>query len=131
MSEAQILRCPSCREFIASDATTCRFCRRPLDPQTIKDGVSATQAENKRYRRNHYLKHMMTGLGLFALGASITAATLWAAFNSKSGGYYVVTWGFMLGGIGDLLYGLYGFVGEALTKKNSRREARFNGRPES
>jgi uncharacterized membrane-anchored protein len=119
MSDVQVFQCPGCKEYIASDAARCRFCRRPLDAQTISAAVAATQADNKKYRRNHYLKHMGTGLGLFVLGTVLTVGSLWSAFASEAGGYYVVTWGLVAAGGGDFLYGLFGFLGEALSKKQA------------
>jgi uncharacterized membrane protein len=119
MSGVEILQCPGCREYIASDAKSCRFCRRPLDPQTIKTAVAATQNENKRYRRRHYLKHMLMGFGLFVGCSLLTVLSLWSAFTSERGGYYVVTWGLILAGFGDLLYGTFGFLGEVLSRKQA------------
>ena len=114
---AQILQCPDCKEYVASDAQSCRFCRRQLDSYTIKMAVATNQRENRRYRRDHYAKHMVTGAGLFTLSAFVTFGTLWLATTSESGGYYVVAWGFMIGGIGDFLYGLYGLLSEVFSKK--------------
>jgi uncharacterized membrane-anchored protein len=136
MSDVEVLRCPGCKEYIASDATRCRFCKRPLDAQTVRAAVAATQAENKKYRRDHYLKHMMTGLGLFVLGVVLTVGSLWSAFKSSAGGYYVVTWGLVLAGGGDFVYGMFGVLGEVISRKQGRGarragEVRFNGRPES
>jgi uncharacterized membrane protein len=117
MSEVQILQCPGCKEFIASDSKSCRFCHRPLDPQTIKTAVAATQEENKRYRRRHYLNHMLIGLALSAGGSLLTGLSVWDAFNSERGGHYVITWGLILAGVGDFLYGMFGILGEVLSKK--------------
>ena len=115
-SKVEILRCPGCQEFIASDSTRCRFCGRQFDSATIKSGVAATRAENKRHRRDHYLKHMFAGSALFAVFALITFGTFWAASRGNRG-FYIAIWGLMLGGLGDFIYGLYGFLGEALSKK--------------
>jgi hypothetical protein len=117
MADVQILQCPGCKEYIASDAQSCRFCRRPLDSQTIKTAVAATKEDNKKYRRSHYLKHLLTGFGLFVGGTLLTVMTAWAAFTSESGGYYVVTWGLIVTGFVDFLYGLYGYIEEVLSKK--------------
>jgi hypothetical protein len=116
-TDVQILRCRNCQEFIASDAARCRFCGCQFDSATIKAGVAAMRAENKQHRRDHYLKHMLVGFAVFAGGALLTFGSFWVAVKSEFGGYYVVTWGFMLGGLGDFIYGLYGFLGEALSKK--------------
>jgi hypothetical protein len=55
---------------------------------------------------------MFIGIGLFALGLIITLATYSAAVSSPQGGYYVITYGLMLAGCGDFVYGLAGWLGE-------------------
>ena len=70
------------------------------------------EKENKLYRRKHYARHIFIGAGLFALGLVITVATFTAAVSSPQGGYYVITYGLMLSGFGDFLYGLAGWLGE-------------------
>ncbi|MBV9923841.1 MAG: hypothetical protein JOZ96_02285 [Acidobacteria bacterium] len=117
MPDVKVFPCPFCKEFVASDATQCRFCKLTLSEATIKRGVEAQAGANKRYRRDHYLKHMLTGLGIFAASSLITVGSVWAAFTSERGGFYVVAWGFIITGAADFIYGLYGFLGEALTKK--------------
>jgi uncharacterized membrane protein len=63
------------------------------------------------------MKHMLMGLGLFVGGSLLSGLSIWAAFTSESGGYIIVTWGLVLAGVGDFLYGLFGFLGEVLSKK--------------
>ena len=116
MSAAKILQCPGCKEYIASDAKTCRFCSRPLDEQTVQRAVAEQAKENRTYRRNQYLKHMLIGLGVFVLGLVITISTYAAAAASPSGGHFVITYGFIAGGALDFLYGLVGFIGELRSK---------------
>ena len=116
MADVQILQCPGCKEYIASDSERCRFCSRPLDAQTIQTAVAAQQKENKKYRRGHYTKYMLTGAGLFVVGLVITVGT-YAMATFSSGGHVVVTWGLMLVGAGNFLYGLVGVIGEAFSKK--------------
>jgi uncharacterized membrane protein YvbJ len=108
----KVFRCPTCQEFIAADATQCRFCSAPLDAEAAKSAAAAQEKENKLYRRKHYARHMSIGVGLFALGLVITVATFAAAASSPEGGYYVITYGLMLSGVGDFLYGLVGWLGE-------------------
>jgi uncharacterized membrane protein len=115
-SKVEILRCRDCQEFIASDAARCRFCGRQFDSMTITAGVAATRAENNRYRRDYYLKHMLVGLTLFAVFSLITFGTFWAA-SRRNQGYFVVFWGFIIAGLGDFIYGLYGYLGGVLSKK--------------
>ena len=117
MADVQILQCPGCKEYIASDSERCRFCSRPLDAQTIQTAVAAQQKENKKYRRGHYTKYMLTGAGLFVVGLVITVGTYAMATFSSGGGHFVVTWGLMLVGAGNFLYGLAAVIGEAFSKK--------------
>jgi|KBSSwiStaDraftv2_1062776.scaffolds.fasta_scaffold49716_5 amino acid permease len=110
--QTKVFQCPNCKEFIASDATSCRFCSAPIDTQTAQLAVDAQQRENKQYRRKQYARHMLTGGGLFAVGLVITVGSYVAAASSKGGGSYAIMYGLMLIGGGDFLYGLVGWLGE-------------------
>jgi hypothetical protein len=112
MSQVRVFQCPNCKEFIATDAKTCRFCSTPIDAQAAQSAADSQEVENKRYRRNQYARHMLIGVGLFALGLAITVGSYIYAAASEQGGSYVVTYGLMLVGGADLLYGLVGWVGE-------------------
>jgi hypothetical protein len=68
--------------------------------------------ENKRYRRKQYALHMLIGAGLFTLGLIIIIGTYSVAASSEQGGHYVITYGLVLSGLGDFLYGLVGWIGE-------------------
>ena len=53
---------------------------------------------------------MLLGVGLCALGVVITIGTFSVA--SLEGGYYVITYGLIISGAGDFLYGLVGWLSE-------------------
>jgi len=55
---------------------------------------------------------MFRGAGLFALGLVITLGTFTLAVSSQQGGHYVITYGLMLSGFGNFLYGVVGWLGE-------------------
>lgn len=112
MSQPRIFQCPRCREFIASDAKSCRFCATPIDTQTAQQAADVQDKENKQYRRKHYSRHILIGGGVLALGILITVVTYNVAASSREGGHYIITYGLMLSGAGDLLYGLVGWLGE-------------------
>jgi predicted nucleic acid-binding Zn ribbon protein len=112
MSQARVFQCPRCQEFIATDAKTCRFCSTPIDSDSAQSAADTQEQENKRYRRHQYARHMMLGGGLCALGVLITIGTYGLASSSRGGGHYVITYGLMLSGAGDFLYGLVGWLGE-------------------
>ena len=112
MSQVRVFQCPKCNEFIATDAKSCRFCSTPIDAQSAQVAADAQDVENKRYRRKQYARHMLIGGGLFALGFAITAGTYMAAASFEGGGNFVITYGLMLAGAGDLLYGLVGWLSE-------------------
>ena len=111
MSQVRVFPCPNCHEFIATDAARCRFCSTPIDQQTAQLAADAQIKENERYMRSRYFRHMLSGGGLFILGVVITLGTLAAAYSSPRGGYYVITWGLVIVGFGDFLYGLVGVIG--------------------
>ena len=81
----KVFRCPSCHEFIAADATKCRFCSAPLDAETAKSAAAAQEKENRLYRRKHYARHIFIGIGVFALGV-VLKVTYPAESHSVHGG---------------------------------------------
>lgn len=112
MSQVRVFQCPNCKEFISTEAKSCRFCSTPIDVQTAQSGADAQALENKQYRKKQYARHMLVGGGVFALGLAITVGSYIAAASSEEGGSYVVTYGLMLVGGGEILYGLVGWLGE-------------------
>jgi hypothetical protein len=104
MSQAAIYQCPHCKEYIASDATYCRFCKAPMDPNVRAQAVEKLAQDNKRERRRDATKHMLIGAGLFVLGVAITAGTYTMA---SEGGSYVITYGLVISGAADFIYGGY------------------------
>jgi len=116
MSDVKVFPCPSCKEFVASDARECRFCRTPLDEATIRRGVEAQAGENKRFRRGHYWRHLLIGAGLCALGLVITFGTVAAAVESEGASGFVITYGLIAAGALDFLYGVVGLIEEMFSK---------------
>ena len=113
MSQSRVFQCPNCREFISSDATKCRFCSAPIDAHTAQAGVDAQTLENRKFRKKHYAKHMLTGAGLFLAGIVIAVLILVVqVIAAPSARLVVVYYGLVLVGLGDFLYGLVGWLGE-------------------
>ena len=110
--QTRVFQCPNCKEFIATDAKSCRFCSTPIDAQTAQLAADAQQSENKQFRRKQYARHMLTGGGLFALGFVITVGSFILAATGAAGRSYAIMYGLMLVGAGDFLYGLVGWLGE-------------------
>ena len=104
----EVFRCPSCHEFIAADATKCRFCSAPVDPETAKFAAAAQEKENRLYRRKHYARHIFIGIGVFAPGL-VLRVTYPAESSSPHGGF---TYLLILSGLGNFIYGLAGWFGE-------------------
>ena len=116
MPDVKVFPCPNCREFVASDAKRCRFCQTPLDEATVRRSVEAQAGENKRFRRGHYRRHLLVGGGMCALGLVVTIGTLAAAVTSREGGGFVITYGLIVVGGLDFLYGLVGLIEERFSK---------------
>ena len=112
MPQTSVFQCPNCHEYIASDARSCRFCSTQIDAQTAQDASQAQEIENRLYRRKQYGRHVVTGSGLFALGLLIAVVSYVTTVTFSGGGFYLVTYGLMLSGLGDFLYGLVGWLGE-------------------
>ena len=105
-----VFQCPGCKEFISSDAASCRFCHRPIDAQTRQTAAAAQEVENQVYRKKESFKMLLVGLAMMVVGVAITAGTyVWAA-SSPRGGSYFVTWGLIVfGGLRTV----QGFIGWA------------------
>jgi len=112
MSQIRVFQCPNCKEFIATDAKTCRFCSTPITAEVAQAAANAQADENRKYRKKKYATHMLSGGGVFLLGLGITVATYIAAAMSEGGGHFFITYGLMLVGGGNFLYGLVGWLGE-------------------
>lgn len=111
MPAVKVFPCPRCGEFIATGKSRCRFCSTPIDSQTAQLAVAAQDQENKQYMHSRYRRHMLRGGGICILGLVISLGTLALAYYSPMGGYYVLTWGLVIAGAGDFLYGLAGVLG--------------------
>lgn len=111
MPNVRVFPCPKCGEFIATDTRQCRFCSTPIFPEGAQMAADAQEKENKRYMRSRYFRHIWIGAGIFLLGLVISAGTFAAAYYSPVGGYYFITFGLVLCGAGDFLYGLVGVLG--------------------
>jgi hypothetical protein len=90
----------------------CRFCSATLDPQTVRAAANRQDQENRIYRKKQYGRHMMIGAPLFVLGLIVTIGSYVAATASEGGGRYFITYGLVIAGAGDFLYGLFGWLGE-------------------
>ena len=112
MAQVKVFQCPACKEFIATDAQTCRFCKTPITAEVAQTQARVQEDENRSFRKKQYSRHMLTGGGLAALGLAITIGTLLMATVSEGGGHYVITYGLIIVGGGDFLYGLAGWLGE-------------------
>lgn len=111
MPQVRVFPCPSCREFIATDARSCRFCSTPIDPQAAQQAADAQDKENVRYMRRRYARHMLIGGAIFVVATAFSVATFAAAVSSPTGGHYIVMYGLILYGAGDFVYGLAGVLG--------------------
>ncbi|MBX7219724.1 MAG: hypothetical protein K1Y36_07245 [Blastocatellia bacterium] len=102
----RVFQCPSCQEYITTDAERCRFCGIPVDRQ-------ASQAEETKQVREEnltkYKGHMFGGIAFFLcglLGVIFSAAIF---FYVRSVGIYVITFGMMASGIAEFSYGYRGW----------------------
>ena len=113
--KTRVFRCPKCKEVIADDAQTCRFCETSIDPATVENAVDALTEENRRFRRTRYAKHIRIGIVVFVLGVFIAvgSAMLTSMMNTD---FIVIFYGVMLAGATDFFYGLVGWFQE-LKKK--------------
>ncbi len=108
MPDIIVFPCPQCGEFIATDASRCRFCSTPVDPQAAALVVFEKEKEHRRYLLSGYRRHMWRGGGLCLLGLVGSVGAFVLAYYSGIGGVYFVPLGVLIAGAGDFLYGFWG-----------------------
>ena len=111
----RVFPCPKCKEFINNQMTECSFCHFRIDLDEARKAIASQDRENKIFRRQHYKRHMKTGILVFLAGAIPTAVMLYSTY-SLSGEIYLVFYGAIGGGLTDFLYGLDGWLGELREK---------------
>lgn len=111
MLKLGVFRCPQCGEFIAIDAAVCRFCSARIDIQTARAAEMAQHSENTAYRTKKYVRHIITGASLYAVGMLIALATRIAGVSEEPG-YLFLNVGLVMSGVVDFLYGIVGYARE-------------------
>lgn len=112
-SKSNVFRCPQCGNFINDRMEKCSYCKTPVDRSRIGDAILKKKEEQRRYRRRHYGRHIPIGLAIFAAGLGVLCITLiFPVVLIGSGGFIILPYGAIVGGLGDFLYGFIGWLGE-------------------
>lgn len=56
MSQIRVFQCPSCKEFIATDAQTCRFCSTPINAEVAHAQANVQEEFRSPSRRRTFAK---------------------------------------------------------------------------
>jgi hypothetical protein len=105
-----VFQCCACKEWISVGVSECRFCKAPIT-QDIANAVMLEQADQDRVdRKNSYVRAMLIGGGMFAVGLIITIGSIALATMSSGGGYYFVTYGLVIVGVINFFRGLVGWL---------------------
>jgi hypothetical protein len=109
MIESSVIRvrafqCPNCDEFIATNAERCRFCNYQIDTGGANIAADLQEKENTRYRRRKYVKHIFSGLLTAIIGIAVAVSQI------MTGGATFTVWIIFVGGMGDMIYGLAGWL---------------------
>ena len=51
-SEVKVFRCPNCKQFISTNADSCRFCSFVITEETKREEVNSQEKEDKGFRIN-------------------------------------------------------------------------------
>jgi hypothetical protein len=65
LSSTATFPCPSCREFINSDATTCRFCSAPVDPQAAGAAIEFQDKINRACNDASLVRNLAGAMWVF------------------------------------------------------------------
>ena len=105
-----VFQCRACKEWISVGVSECRFCKAPIT-QDVANAVMLEQADQDRVdRKNSYVRAMLVGAGMFAVGLIITIGSIALATMSSSGGYYFVTYGLVIFGAINFFRGFIGWL---------------------
>ena len=105
-----VFQCPNCKEWISVGVNQCRFCNSPITEETAR-AVALEQADQDRVdRKKAYLRAMLIGAGMVALGLGITVGSVALASMGNGGGYYFITWGLVIFGAINFFRGLMGWL---------------------
>ncbi|MDQ6786184.1 MAG: hypothetical protein M3033_05125 [Acidobacteriota bacterium] len=108
----EVFKCPNCQQFISTKQDACRFCSFQLNDDIKAKAIMKEADDTRQYRRNMHKKVLYVGLGIFAIGAVLSIATFITLFVSGSGFYFPWSPVIVLFGLGQMLIGLLGIIGE-------------------
>ena len=137
MTTLAVFRCPQCKEFINDSMTECRYCGSVIDRSKIDAAIEEKKREQRTNMRRVYATHIWAGLCVLLIFATAAAALYGLALHmgfgfldffhpgrGMVGGYvhgaiFGATYAVVclsLGGLGDFLYGLIGWLGPECSK---------------
>lgn len=105
-----VFQCRNCKEWISVGVTECRFCKSPITRDMALDVMQEQADQDRVNRKNAYVRAMMIGGGMFALGIVVTVGSIALASMSSGGGYYFVTYGLVIFGAINFFRGLIGWL---------------------
>jgi RNA polymerase subunit RPABC4/transcription elongation factor Spt4 len=109
-TESAVFQCPSCKQYISGDSTTCRLCSSPITVEMkqiaiAKEKKSVTDAAVSYYGKFAGIGALMFFGGGAAVALNAFSASLGERFFTRSLIVSVL-------GLGQLIYGLHGIYKE-------------------
>jgi hypothetical protein len=112
MSQVRVFQCPNCKEFIATDAKTCRFCAATITAEGAQAQANLQGQQDKIDRVKKHTRQMLIGAAMFVVGVIITVGSYSMAASSAGGGRYLITYGPIIFGAIRFVQGGVGWLGE-------------------
>jgi hypothetical protein len=103
-----VFQCPNCRQYISTKYEACRFCSFVLTDEIKARAVENETEGNRRYRSKMHKSVLYSGFGIFALGAVLSAVSVFSIFFAGEGFYFPWSPVIVLFGLGQMLIGFNG-----------------------
>ncbi len=108
----EVFQCPKCQQYISNKLDACRFCFFLLNDEIKTQAINGETENTRKYRIKMHKGVLYSGLGIFALGLSLSAVSIISIFYVGQGYYFPWSPVVVLFGLGQMLIGVWGIRDE-------------------